>query len=82
MGRKGVDVLLKKKVGVREAEKLRAVCLFEADANNNAKILSRQTMQQAISLQSLAPEQYGSRSDKSAITQAENKLLMLDYIRM
>ena len=78
--RVGIDVMIEKKPGVRNVDKLRAILLFEADFNSTAKILARQLMYNAEKW--LAPEQYGSRSRHSAICQALNKRLTLDYIRV
>jgi len=77
---KGVDVMLEKKAGVRQVDKLRAILLFEADYNTHAKILSRQIMSSADKW--LAREQFGSRKRHSAIAQALNKRLLFDYIRI
>lgn len=78
--KKGLDIMLEKKEGVRQVDKLRAILLFEADYNTHAKVLSRQVM--AAAEQWLAPEQYGSRNRHSAIGQAMNKRLLFDYIRL
>ncbi len=59
----GIDVMLEKKAGVRQPEKLRAILLFEADYNTHAKVLSRQVM--AAAEKWLAPEQFGSRNKHS-----------------
>jgi hypothetical protein len=77
---RGVDIMLEKKPGVRQAEKLRAILLFEADYNTHAKVLSRQVM--SASERWLAPEQFGSRNKHSAIAQALNKRILFDCIRV
>jgi len=51
--------------------------LFEANFNNNNKWLGRVTMRTAEAHNLLAPEQYGSRQNKAAITQCLNKRLFL-----
>jgi hypothetical protein len=61
--------------------KLRAILLFEADFNHNNKKLGRTMMAHAEANNWLAPEQYGSRKQVSAIDHCLNKRLSFDIIR-
>jgi hypothetical protein len=61
--------------------KLRAILLFEADFNHNNKRLGRTLMRHAEEYNWLAPEQYGSRKQVSAIDHCLNKRLSFDIIR-
>jgi len=55
--------------------------LFKADFNNNNKWLGWAIMRNAEKLDEVAPEQYGSCSQKAAGTQCLNKWLFYEYIR-
>jgi len=79
--RKGLNIMLEKSPGNFNVEKLRIILLFKADFNANNKWLGRAVMFNAEQSQLLAPEQYGSRKQKSAVVQCLNKLLFYDYIR-
>jgi len=68
-----LNVMLEKLAGNDNVEKLWIIMLFEADFNNNNKWLGRATMKLAEDSNLLAPEQYGSRKNKAAITQCLNK---------
>jgi hypothetical protein len=70
--RKGIDVMLEKKKGVYNIDKLRAILLYEADFNQNNKKLGRDMMALA---DAIAPEQFGSRKFLSAVDQSLNKAL-------
>jgi hypothetical protein len=80
--RKGVDVMLEKKKGVYNIDKLRAILLYEADFNQNNKKLGRQMLAMAERFDALAPEQFGSRKFLSAVDQSLNKALIFDLWRM
>ena len=73
--------MLEKKKGVFRVDKLRTILLFEADANHNNKLIGRTAMRNAEKLELLAPEQYGSRKNKSAIYHCLNKQLTFDILR-
>jgi len=55
--------------------------LFEGDFNNNNKWLGRAVMFHTEEHHLMAPEQYGSRKEKSAVVQCLNKCLLYDYAR-
>jgi hypothetical protein len=79
--KQGVDVMLQKKEGVFQVDKLRAILLYEADFNQNNKRFGRELMHLAEKYDALAVEQFGSRKSKSAIDQSLNKLLTFDLWR-
>ena len=76
-----VDAMIEKKPGVYLVERLRAIVLFECDANNVFKKLGRDMMKTAEELKLLADEQFGSRKHKSAVEQCFNKRLTYDISR-
>jgi len=61
-------------------EKLCIILLFEVYFNSNNKWLGCTVMLNVEQFNLLAPEQYGSRKQKSAIAQCLNKLLFYDII--
>ena len=73
--------MIKKKMNLNNITALRSVVLTEADFNFNNKILGRRVIQHAEDIQDIAPEQYGSRKNKSAIDQALHKRITYDIIR-
>ena len=77
----GVNVMIKKKKGDFHVNKLRTILLFEADFNQNNKLLGRDMMNHAEQHSCLAPEQYGSRKTLTAIEHALNKRLTFDLLR-
>lgn len=79
--RRGLNVMLEKKPGVLNVDKLRTILLYEPDFNMNNKKLGRDMMRFAEQHQLLAPEQYGSRKSKEAADHGLNKLLTFDIIR-
>jgi hypothetical protein len=79
--RKGIDVMLEKKKGVYNIDKLRAILLYEADFNQNNKKLGRQMLATAELYDAIAPEQFGSRKFLSAVDQSLNKALIFDLWR-
>lgn len=68
--RSAVDVMIPKKADSKRAEQLQVICLMEPDFN---------FMTEAA--ESIAPEQFGSRDNKSAIQHALNKALCFDTMR-
>jgi len=74
-----LNVMLERLAGNDNAKKLHIIMLFAADFNNNNKWLGRVTMKLAEEHNILAPEQYGSRKNKAAITQCLNKQLFYNY---
>ena len=77
----GVNVMLEKKKGDFRVNRLRTILLFEADFNQNNKLLVKEMMSHAESHKCLAPEQYGSRKRFTAIEHALNKRLTFDILR-
>jgi hypothetical protein len=80
--RKVIDYLLEKKQGNFYVNKLRIILFFEADCNQNNKKLGRDMNYGAERAGTLAPEQYGSRKNLSAIDHCLNKQLTLDLARL
>ncbi len=74
-----LNMMLEKLTGNNNVKKFRIIMLFKADFNDNNKWIGRVTMQLAENNNLLAPEQYGSRKNKAAITQCLNKRLFYDY---
>jgi hypothetical protein len=79
---KGLEYMLNKKPGQFRVDKLRIILFFEADSNHNNKKLGRDMNRGAEKAQTLAPEQYGSRKNLSAIDHCLNKQLTLDLARL
>jgi hypothetical protein len=79
--RRGTDVELLKKPGNYRVTEMRTIILYEADFNQNNKLLGRSMMAHAESYHQLAPEQYGSRKGLSAIEQGLNKRFSFDLMR-
>ena len=71
------DVMIMKKAGLDNVEKLRTIVLYEADFNHNNKSMGRHFMHSAIENNQLAPEQY-STPGKKAIDHALNRRLLFD----
>ena len=74
------NVMILKKAGNYNLEKLRTLCLFQADFNHNNKFLGRTAMAHAVQKNYLAKEQY-SVPGKKCISQALNKRLLFDISR-
>ena len=79
--KRAVNVELLKKPGNFNVERLRTILLMEAQWNNNNKIIGRELLWHAERQDLIAPEQYGSRKNRSANTQALNKKLVQDLFR-
>jgi hypothetical protein len=77
----GVEVMLLKQLNNFHVNKLRAILLFEADFNFNNKRIGRALMWKAEDEHWIAPEQYGSRRNFSAIDHCLNKRLSVDILR-
>ena len=78
---KGIDVMIPKKANSYKVDKLRTIVLMEPDFNYLNKIIGKRVMQTAEKANSIAPEQFGSRKQKSAIIHAVNKQLTTDILR-
>jgi exonuclease III len=76
--RMGIDVMLLKKENNYHVDSLRTIVLFDSEANMNYKHLGRRSMQNAISQQQIATEQY-SRPKRKAIDHALNRKLIMDH---
>jgi hypothetical protein len=79
--KRGIDVMIPKKIGSLKANQLRTIVLMEPDFNLVNKIMGKRLMANAERFQSVAPEQFGSRKRKSAINHAINKQLTIDILR-
>ena len=79
--RSAVDVMIPKKADSKKAAQLRVICLMEPDFNFMNKWMGKITMKNAEESTSIAPEQFGSRKNKSAIQHAFNKALCFDTLR-
>ena len=75
------NVMILKKAGVFDIEKLRTLCLFQSDYNHNNKFLGRKMMDHIVENNYVAREQY-SVSGKRCISQALNKTLIFDINRL
>jgi Reverse transcriptase (RNA-dependent DNA polymerase) len=76
----GIDVMIPKKNNHRAAS-LRTIVLMETDFNFLNKIIGKRVMRHAEQMDTIAPEQYGSRKNKSALLHATNKQLTLDITK-
>ena len=79
--KKGINVMLLKKLNNYLVSKLRIILLYEADFNHNNKLVGRDMMRNAELHNTIAREQYGSRKNHSAIDHCLNKRLTFDIIR-
>ena len=79
--RQGTQVMLLKQPGNYQPGKMRAILLYEADFNHANKLIGRMLMRHAEQNKWLAPEQYGSRKNLSAIEHCLNKRLACDILR-
>jgi hypothetical protein len=67
---------------VYNIDKLRAILLYEADFNQNNKLLGREMLALAEQHDAIAIEQFGSRKFLSAVDQSLNKALAFDAWRL
>ncbi len=74
------DVMILKKSGLYDVEKLRTIVLFEADFNANNKYMGRSAIRHCVKKNRLAQEQYSIPGRKS-IDHALNKRLLFDIVR-
>ena len=74
------NVMILKKAGFFNIEKLRTLCLFQSDHNHNNKYLGREMMAHAMTHSHIAKEQY-SVPGKRSILHALDKTLYFDNIR-
>ena len=80
--RSGTDIMLEKKPGVYNVDKLRTILLFQPDFNFGNKAIGRGMMTQAESLHLIPEAQYGSRHGKSASQQLLNKVCLFELSRI
>ena len=73
------NVMILKKAGLFNIEKLRTLCLFQADHNHNNKFLGKSLMDHSIHNNYIAQEQY-SVPGKRCISHALNKTLYFDNV--
>ena len=74
------DVMILKKAGLYDVDKLRTIVLYEADFNHNNKWLGKAMMDKACEFRKIATEQY-SIPGKKAIDHALNRRLIFDITR-
>ena len=74
------DVMLLKKEGLTDIEKLRTIVLYEADYNFMNKRIGRQAMDNALYNGLVAEEQY-AKPNSDSITQCVNRKLIFDLVR-
>ena len=74
------NVMILKKSGLFDIERLRTLCLFQADFNHNNKFLGSQLMKHSVSNDMIAHEQF-SITGKKSISHALNKTLLFDNTR-
>ncbi len=74
------NVMILKKSGLYNLEKLRTLCLFQADFNHNNKFLGKETMSTALDNSKVSIETY-SIPGKRSIHQVLNRTLLFDKIR-
>ena len=75
---RGLDLLINKDSNNYRPHRLWPILLLDIWANIHNKHLGRIARRQAETLESIAPEQYGRRKEKSADTQALNTRLFYD----
>ena len=78
--RVATNVMILKKAGLFNIEKLRTLCLFQADYSHNNKFLGKSIMDHAVANGQISKEQY-SVTGKRSISHALNKTLLFDNIR-
>ena len=78
--RNATDVMILKKSGLYNVDKLRTIVLYEADFNHNNKFLGRSMMKYAAPRNLIAKEQY-SIPKKKAIDHVLNRRLTFDLAR-
>ena len=78
---KAIDVMIEKKAGNFQVDKLRAICLFDLIANHSFKFLGKAMMSEAEKNNLLAKEQGGSRRGHRANYIGLEKRLSFDMSR-
>ena len=77
---KATNVMILKKEGITDIDRLRTIVLFEADYNHNNKFLGRHMMRHCIDNKLMAPEQYFIPG-KKCIDHVINRRLTFDILR-
>jgi hypothetical protein len=77
---KATDVMILKKEGILDIEKLRTIVLYEADFNFLNKCIGRQAMDNAMKNGGMASEQY-AKPKSSAQEQCLTRRLIFDMVR-
>ena len=78
--KQATNVMILKKAGLFDIEKLRTLCLFQSDYNHNNKFLGKHLMDHSVKNDYIAKEQY-SVTGKKSISHALNKTLLFDITR-
>ena len=78
--KKASNVMILKKAGLYDVDKLRTIVLYQSAFNHNNKYLGKEMVNHTIKNNLLAPEQY-SRPGRKAIDQALNRRLLFDISR-
>ena len=78
--RNATNVMILKKVGLYDIDRLRTIVLYEADFNHNNKYFGKHMMQHTINQNMLSKEQY-SIPGRKAVDHALNRRLIFDIIR-
>ena len=73
--------MIEKKPGNFRTDKLQTILFFEADFNQNNKLVGKMMMSNAELFRVLADENYGSRKRLMAVLHALNKRLTFDVLR-
>ena len=79
---RSLDIMIPKKAGSLKADKMRLINLVQPCFNQLTALNSYRFMKHAEKHHLMAPEQFGSRKNLSAIMHATNKTLMFDYLRI
>ena len=78
--KKATNIMILKKEGVNDLDRLRTLVLFEADFNHNNKFFGRDMMNHMMDTNQIAQEQY-SAPGRKCIDQVLNRRLYFDLIR-
>ena len=80
--KRGTDVQLMKQEGNFNVNKLRTICLLEADLNQNNKYIGKTAIGYAEKMEGLADEQFGSRKKRRATEVSVNNRITDDLMRL
>ena len=65
--KQATNVMILKKAGLFDVEKLRTLCLFQSDYNHNNKFLGRELMMHSVNHGYIAKEQYSVTGKKASL---------------